>query len=160
MSFLDKVKTMFNIGGIEVIFDHDTAVEKHKGEMKGKITLEAKGDRKVRKVNIRLDQHIKKVRNGNESVEIVTIGSIDYDLNLTMKAGESKVVDFVVSFDPKKDFGDKIAEKMGDMGGVLGMVGAIGATMHNMEKTYTLKVKLDIEGALWKPEESNGVKLI
>lgn len=152
---------MFNIGGVNVQFNVPTTIEKHKGEIKGQIVLETKGERTIKKVHIFLDQHItKRDHEGNESVDIVTIGKKDYDINAILKAGGTKTVDFEFRFDPQKDLGDKIADKMMEQGGVLSVVGAIGATMHNMEKTYTLKVKTDIAGALWKPEEACGVKLI
>lgn len=161
MSFLEKFKIMFNIGGINIQFNVPTTIQKHSGEVKGQITLETKGERNVKKVHVFLDQHIKKRdHQGNESTNIVTIGKKDFDLNQILKAGETKTIDFDFRFNPENDLNDKITDKMMEQGGMLGMIGAVGSALHNVEKTYTLKVKTEIQGALWKPEEAFGIKLI
>ena len=160
-SFLEKIKIMFNIGGIDVQFNVPETIEKHTGQIKGQVILEAKSERTVKKVHMFLEQHInKRDHQGNESVDIIKIGSKDFDINTTLKAGETKSIDFDFHFEPQKDFGDKVADKMMEQGGLLSVVGAMGATMHNLEKTYTLQVKTEIEGALWRPREAYGVKLI
>ena len=156
MAFIDKMKTMFNIG-VDVEFPMETQLEKNKGFVEGKVKLTTTTERKFRKVQIRIDQHIKK---NNGSVDIVTIGKVEYPLDITLKTGEDKMIDFKIHFDAKDNWGDKVAEKVGTMGGVLGMVGNYAANQRNWEKTYTLKVTMDIEGALWKPEEATGVKLL
>ncbi len=156
MAFVDKIKTMFNVG-VNVEFPMETHLEKNKGVMEGTVILKTTGERKFRKVLIRIDQHIRK---DNGSMNIFTIGRAEYPLDLVLKAGEDKKIDFQIHFNPKDNWGDKIAEKVGTMGGVLGMVGNYAANQRNWEKTYTLKVVMDIEGALWKPEEATGVKLL
>lgn len=161
MSFIDKIKLWFNIGAFNVDFEMDRAFHKHQGELKGHLKLSSEGERKIKKIYISLDQHIKKTdMSGNEHMEIVTIGKTTYDFNDVLKANEPKTLDFNLRYTPRENLGDKIAGAVAKQDGVLGMIGSIGATLRNLEVTYTLKVKPEIEGALFKPEETVGVKLM
>ena len=161
MSFIDKIKTMFNIGGVSVDFDMDRSFQKHTGEMKGQLVLTTGGERKIKIIHISLDQHVKKTdMSGNESIDIVTIGKTTYDFNDVLKPNEPKTINFNLRFTPKENWGDKITNAVANQGGMLGMIGSIGATFRNLEVTYTLKIKPEVEGALFKPEETVGVQLI
>lgn len=152
---------MFNIGGMNVEFHVSPEIQKKSEVLEGKIILQAGGERKIKKILIKLDQHVQR---NNGSVDILTIGSTEHAVNATLKAGEEKPVEFKLHFNPKDGIGDKIADKFGDLtgkvGGVVGALGKMGTEMHNRERTYTLKVVMEVEGALWKPEESMGIKLV
>lgn len=161
MSFIDKIKTMFNLGGMNVEFQVPSEIDKQSGELEGTVILQAAGERKIKKVLVKLDQHISK---DDGSMEILTIGSTEYPIDATLKAGENKPLAFKLKFNPKDSIGekiaDKISEKLGGIGGVLGAVVNMNSQNQHRQRTYTVKVIMDVEGALWKPEEATGIKLI
>lgn len=173
MSFVTTFKKWFNIGGVEVNFEFDGIpkeehgvdfrghyISKDSGMVKGRALLTSGYESKVKKIHFYLEQHIKKEKDGNEQVEIVKIGDKAYDLNLEIKPEETKKVEFEIPFEAKQSLMGNIADKVAQKGGLLGMVGSIGSFMENVQTTYTVVAKLEIEGALFKKEEAIGVKLV
>lgn len=160
MSFIEKLKTFFNIGGIEMHFDLERNIPKQNGEVAGKLILQADGERKIKNIYFTLEQREEKERNGGTSVRMIPIGSAKYNIDTLMKAGTKKTVDFVIPFQAKKNLNEKVTDALMDKGGLLSMVGAIGSFVGNIQITYYLKAKVEIEGALFKPEELVHVKLL
>ena len=160
MSFLEKVKCWFNIGGIELMFKIDHNIQKQSGEIKGKLVVTSQGERHVKKIHLVLEQRHDINRGGTHTVKFIQIGEMDLNEDMMMKAGDSKTIDFTLSFDAQKTLTDKVADKLMDQGGLLSVAGAVGSFISNVQTQYFLKAKAEVEGTLMSPDTATQVKLL
>jgi len=156
MSFIDKVKSWFNIGGVKLAIDVPVNIEKASQEVKGSIKVTSKTDKHVEKITVKLVETFSQGRGESASERDYDWGEKEISSAFDIKTGEEKVVEFVLPFTPVKSS----TESMADQGGVLGGLGKVAMFADNAKSTFKVEASAKITGSAFGTSESKEVKLV
>lgn len=157
---LNAVKGWFNIGGVKIKFkDLDTNIPRAGTALTLSVELLARGERHVNAVHVKLvKEQTKKKEDGKQTKEKV-LGEASQAVNVDLKAGESRVLDFQLPYTFEKGLKESMVGLAG--GGITGGLASMAADFATGTKEeYHLVAEADVDGALWEPADKKKVTMV
>ena len=156
MKLFSTLKQKLNIGGVKLQLNVNPHVQKETGEIKGSITVTAKSDQQVEKLNFKLVEEYSTGRSQEKQTREYELGSSSYEIPFDIKIGETKTMDFILPFELLKSGNQNLQE----MGGVFKAVGKMGSFVDNEKSEYIVKVDANVKGVMMGPSDSANVRLV
>ncbi len=186
MSFLDKVKQFFNIGGIKLrLLNVGPDIRITDGQIKGKIHLESKSVQKVKSINVKFIREIKTylpnnqtnnnqdnvnndnytTMNENVQTEENIIGEWHLDQPFQMQANEKKDIDFIINFNlPRESLNlnknQNTNQPMFSININTGNTNNLNNNQRRQEITYSVVARADVDKAAFDPGDRVIVHLV
>lgn len=156
MAFFDKIKQFFGVGTLDVKVQVPGYFKATDPAISGTLSIVAKSDQSVLKIELELAEKYETGRGDEKKEKRITLGSLRLSEPFSLKAGESKTVDFAVPFQMAKSSTDQLKEK----GGVFGVVGKLGAFAANEKSEFSFHATVDVKGATFDPTDKVELKLV
>jgi hypothetical protein len=149
----NALKGWFNIGGVKVKFKNlDDNVRWSGNQLRGTLELSAKSDRFVAGVHFKFIQRRTTKEDGKKKTKENVLGKTSQTLNIDLRAGESRTVDFQLPYSASKSLKDK--------GGLMGGVGKLAAFATGEKDEYIVIAEADVDGALTEPSDNKNVTMV
>jgi sporulation-control protein spo0M len=156
MSFFGKIKQGLGIGTASIELTVPGQVARESGEVRGKLTVTAKSDQKVKSVSVKLVETYTKGTGENRTVKEYVLGEMPIGPGtFDLKTSEQKEIEFVLPFSLNLSSAQALAEK----GGVLGALGKAAVFTSNEKSEFHLKAWADLEGVALDPVDVKRVEL-
>ena len=155
MGFFGKIKQFLGIGTIKVTLHPPGTFNTNDGTIKATVELLAKSDQTVESVELVFEEKWSTGRGDEKTEKKFTLGSQKV-AGFTMKAGETKKIDFAVPFSYAKSDN----ESMSDKGGVVGGLGKLSSFASGEKSTFHLVATCDVKGATFDPNDVKEVKRV
>lgn len=156
MSFFSKIKQALGIGTISVKLNVPGQLRADDGVLKGSMTLVAKSNQKVKKMEVKVNEEQTTGRGDAKKTQTYTIGKWNDNAPFEMKEGETKVVQFELNVQVFKSSTDALAEK----GGLLGGLGKMAKFADDARSEYRVLAEIDVDGAKLDPTDSCPINII
>jgi len=143
MGFFGKLKQMAGVGGVKLqLLPDGNALIRGGGSLTGNIELTSKTDQQITSIVVKV-QEVITVYEGNQNREReYDLGVAEVCGQLEIKAGESKMVPFAVTYSGGRTLSDQLQAQ----GGALGVMGKIGAIASNEKLQYRLHAHAKVVG--------------
>lgn len=156
MSFFGKIKQGLGIGTASLELTVPGQIGKDSSEIRGKLTLIAKSDQKVKSVKVRLVELYTTGQGENKTTREFVLGDMTLGQPFDLKNEEQKEIEFDLPFSLKLSSTQSLAEK----GGVLGALGKAASFASSEKSIYQVRAVADLEGVAIDPNDSKPVRLI
>jgi len=153
MGFFGKIKQFLGIGTVKVTATVPPAFSVDDSHINGTVELLAKSDQVVESVEVKFDEKWSTGRGDSKTEKTFTLGTQKFP-GFTMKAGETKKIDYSVPFSYSKSGNDRMAEK----GGVVGGLGKLSKFADGEKSTFNIIATCDVKGATFDPNDVKEVK--
>ncbi|MCK6639693.1 MAG: sporulation protein [Bacteroidia bacterium] len=153
MGFLGKIKQFFGIGTVKVNVTVPAAFSVDDPSISGTVELVAKSDQEIVSVEVKFEEKWSTGRGDDKTEKTFDLGVQKFP-GFTMKAGETKKIDYTVPFTYSKSDNDRMAEK----GGVVGGLGKLSKFADGEKSTFHVVATCDIKGATFDPNDVKEVK--
>jgi sporulation-control protein spo0M len=150
MGFLSTIKKWFGIGGAKVQLTTPNSLAKDAKTTNGSFTITTKSEVTITKMEVIFEEKYTKGSGDNKTVKEFEWGKTEWNETFVLKAGETKTVDFTLSFDRPLSS----TQAMADKGGVVGGIGKAASFLSSEKSEYFVKVDLDVKGAVLDPSDS------
>lgn len=154
MSFLDTVKSWFNVGGVKLVLMVPPSFEEASQTIKGTIKLSSKSDKHINKIVVQLEETFSQGRGESQTQRDYIWGEKEISGPMDIKTGEEKTLEFSLPFTPVKSNN----EKMADQNGVIGVIGKTAVFVDGMKSTFRVKAFADVQGTAFGPVDSKEVR--
>ncbi len=156
MSILDKFKRWLGVGPLDVQLRVPARAQKATGQVVGNAVLRAMTDQQVSNVVVTLKETWSFGRGDEFRARQFELGKVTLAESLEMKAGEARLLDFVLPFEVLKSSTDALI----DRGGALRLVGKAAAFARCERSTYEIAVVADVKGATLPSLASRPIDLV
>jgi hypothetical protein len=153
MGFFGKIKQFLGIGTVKVTATVPASFSTDDSSISGNVELLAKSDQVVESVEVKFEEKWSTGRGDDKTEKTFTLGTQKFP-GFTMKAGETKKLDYSVAFSYTKSGNDKMAEK----GGVVGGLGKLSKFADGEKSTFHIIATCDVKGATFDPNDVKEVK--
>lgn len=144
MSFIDKIKQWFGIGGVKVKLQlPSTVIEKNKGQVTGSVVVTTKSNQHVNSIKVEFEETYTVGSGQDRKIQYITMGSFKSE-PFDLAAGETKTISFAFPFSHSMSMNQKMQEK----GGVLGAMGSLASMADRERSSYAVKASADVQGAI------------
>lgn len=146
MSFLDTIKGWLNIGGVKVKLQGvGPTVSKTGNTLTGSVILTSKSDKHI--MGLRYRFFLKKTtgRGNEKETKEFTLGESRTLEEFDLKTGESKTIEFIITYG--------IEKTLKDMGGVLGGIGKLASFASAEKFEYFVTAEASVKGAAFSPSD-------
>jgi DUF917 family protein len=150
MGFLAKIKQFFGMGTVSVALQTDEMFSTDDAVIKGTVVITGKSDQVIESVEVEFEEKYSTGSGDNKTTKEYELGKVKL-AGFSIKAGETKNVEFSVPFTYAKSNNEAMAEK----GGLVGGLGKVGKFMNSEKSDFWLTATVDIKGATFDP---NAVK--
>src|SRR5262245_19265509 len=146
-NIIGKVKQSVGSGGVKVVCKVADRLSRSGGFVSGELQLTSKSDQLVTELKVELTEEYSTGRGDTKSTVKIPMGDLQLPANFQIKAGESKVVEFVLPYRVAKSTNDRMAEQ----GGLLGAMGKVGRFMDAEKSRYKLSASAWVKGTFIPP---------
>jgi hypothetical protein len=153
MGFFGKIKQFLGIGTVKVTATVPGSFSVDDSSIAGNVELLAKSDQEVVGVEVKFQEKWSTGRGEDKTEKTFDLGSQKFP-GFTMKAGETKKLDYTVPFHYSKSSNDRMAEK----GGVVGGLGKLSKFADAEKSTFHIVATCDVKGATFDPNDVKEVK--
>lgn len=153
MGFFGKIKQFFGIGTVKVTATVPPTFSVDDSHLNGTVELLAKSDQEVVSVEVKFEEKWSTGRGEEKTEKTFTLGTQKFP-GFTMKAGETKKIEYSVPFTYTKSGNDKMAEQ----GGVMGGLGKLSKFADAEKSTFQIVATCDVKGATFDPNDVKEVK--
>lgn len=148
MGFFGKIKQFFGIGTVKVTATAPGSFSVNDPSISGSVEMLAKSDQEVVGVEVKFEERWTTGRGENKTTKSFTLGSQKFP-GFTMKAGETKKIDYTVPFSYSKSNNDRMAEQ----GGIVGGLGKLSKFADGEKSTFHVIATCDVKGATFDPND-------
>lgn len=154
MSFWNKVKQFFGIGGVKLQLQVQPSYSKKEGLIQGKITITTKSPQTLQEIKLKLEEVWHTGRGDQKTSKTFQLGSSSIP-GFTIQPGESKTIDFTLPFEILKSEADRLKEK----GGFVGSLGKLEAFANAESSSYTIIASAETQGTAFSPNDLKSIQL-
>ena len=144
------------IGGVKIAIQAPGQASKTEGKVEGKLILTSKSDQEVVSISVKIFEEFTTGRGDDKKTSKYELGIVKITPGFTIKAGETKAVDFSLPFSVLKSSNDELKEK----GGAMGAIGKLGAFASNEKSEYFVEADVDVKSAALDPSDKKQIKLV
>lgn len=156
MGFFQNIKNKLGIGGAKVSLQIPGQASKAELTVSGKVSITTKSEQELVKLKVKMIEEYSTGRGDDKTTKEYTLGEVNLPLNVTIKPGETKDVEFTLPFTILKSTNDELKEK----GGALGALGKVGAFANAEKSSYFVVADLDVKSAALDPSDRKPIKLV
>ena len=153
MGFFGKIKQFFGIGTVKVTATVPGSFSVDDPTISGTVELLAKSDQEVVSVEVKFEEKWSTGRGEEKTTKTFELGKQKFP-GFTMKAGETKKIDYTVPFTYSKSSNDRMAEN----GGIVGGLGKLSKFADAEKSTFHIVATCDVKGATFDPNDVKEVK--
>ena len=145
MGFFGKIGQVFGIGGVKIKCTCPTPTfTRTGGTIAGSTQFISKNDQLITRLTAKVVEVIT-TKEGNETKEKdFDLGTTLLGTDIALKAGETKTMEFQVTYTG----GTSITDKMQAKGGVLGAMGKLSAMAGHEKSEFRLRVDAAVKGSM------------
>lgn len=152
MSFFGKIKQWFGIGGVKIELQIDPQGAKASGVFGGKIKITSKSEQQIKKIEAKMIEKWSAGRGEDRREKEFDLGHTNMiDLPFIIKAGEIKVMDFIIPFSLIKSDADECKEESGP--------GKMTAFATNEKSDYFIRASAEVQGTAFGPTDQKSITL-
>lgn len=156
MGFFQTIKNKLGIGGVKVALHSPAQVAKDAGTLSGKIVLTSKSEQLVNDITVKVLEEFTSGRGDDKETKEFTLGEVTIPGNFTIKAGETKEIEYTVGFELLKSSNDSLKEK----GGALGALGSVAKFATQEKSEYFVEAEVDVKSAVLDPSDKKEIRIV
>lgn len=156
MGFFQNIKNKLGIGGVSVNLEVPGQIAKDSGTVSGKIVLTTKSDQELVSYKVKMYEQYTTGRGEEKTTKTFDLGTTNGKLDYSIKPGETKEIEFSLSFQLAKSNNDELKAK----GGALGALGKMGAYADNEKSAYFIDAEVDVKSAALDPSSKKEIRLV
>ncbi len=156
MSFFKKIKQGLGIGTVKLALEVPPSVSGESGRLQGRVTVTAQSDQQITSLKFKLTEEFSTGRGEEKETREFELGTVSYDQPFSLKAGESKTVEFALPFVLRKSSAQSLAEK----GGALGALGMAAKIAGAEKSTFKVEAEAKIQGTMLSPDDSKDIDIV
>jgi hypothetical protein len=153
MGFLAKIKQFLGIGTVSVKVTGPSSFNADDSELKGTVVVTGKSDQTIEHVEVVFEEKFTTGRGDDAKTKEFKLGVVKLG-GFSIKAGETKTVEYVLPFSYAKTSNEELAEK----GGVMGGLGKLGSFASGEKSEFSITATVDVKGATFDPNDIIQVK--
>lgn len=154
MSFWNKVKQFFGIGGVKLELQVNPAYSKKEGLIQGKVNVTTKSPQTIKEIKLKLEEVWQTGRGEQKTSKTFELGTSSIP-GFSIQPGESKLIDFTLPFHTLKSEADRLKEK----GGFVGSLGKLEAFTNAEKSSYSLIASAETQGTAFSPNDVKSIQL-
>lgn len=143
---LGKVKNWLGIEGVKMEIETPERVKLKDGVLKGTIIFQSMNDKKVTKVKFKLIEKYTRGRGKSKLINEYTLGELESNESLEIKAKSHLRMDFTLLFNPKESEMDQMGSNLLLKGPV-----ALAKLIKGAKSIYRLEVEAKVPGTALNP---------
>lgn len=156
MSFMDKVKQFFGMGGVRVKLECPPQAGAQGGTVEGVVHLQSKSDLHILELNVTMKEVFTTGRGDDKETRELEMGQVVLGGNFDIKAGEAKSLPFLLPYQIIKSNADELKEK----GGALGKLGSVAKFANNERSEFFIEADCDVKGTAFDPGDKKAIHLV
>ena len=152
---LKKIKDILGIEGVKIALQVPEELDIDSGLLSGKIIMNSQSEKTVSNISLKL---IEKYRRGRKDAKLINeylLGSIDIELNLTIKPNEEEVLKFDLPFNLMKSEMDQLEDNL-----VFKPFIKLAKKFKNVKSEYKVTATATIKGTRLDAIAESKIKLV